>query len=776
MKINLNYAWNYIDNYKEDYLNNTFKGEEVNIPHTVKEVPYNYFSEKSYQLISTYEKVFEVNEELTDTVAILRFEAFMLKAKIYLNSTYLGEFVSGYIPVEIDVSKVIKSGKNRLLVVLDSNEDKLVPPFGFAVDYLTFGGIYREVSLNIHPKVYLKNIFVHADDKGVINISQDLIGESNSTSITYTLYKGEQLLDRFNTLSYELKDFELWDINNPVLYTLKTVVASGYGEETYYNKFGFRKIEWKNDGFYLNDKKLKLVGLNRHQSFPIIGYAASKSLQEYDADNLKYVAGVNVVRTSHYPQSEHFLNRCDEIGLLVINEIPGWQHIGKEELWRKRFLHNVETMVIEERNHPSLIAHGVRIDESKDDHELYTEANRIAHKLDPYTPTTGVRNFQNSELLEDIYSYNDFSNASLDSIGLLPKKKIKTAKNHPYLVSENMGHMGPCKATSDMLTKREHALRHLLVLNDLYKYKDIVGAIGWCYADYHTHVDFGSGDHICPHGVFDLYRNPKPAYASFASQQDKFPVMEVLSNLKPGDFGNAVFDDIYIVTNCDYVELYKNEEFVNKFYPDFKGKYKYLKHPPIYVDDLVGITFKEDKIPEKHWGKVGRMFSYAAIHGFQNITLGMKLYLARMMMTYKINYDQLLDYWNKYVGSWGGIAKTYTFKGYKDGKVVKEQTLGPSNSFDLEVKNYKDILINEDTYDTTIINLRYVDSFGSLMQYANKVVHIEISGPIELVGEANQALLGGQLSLIIKSKQTSGKAKVKITLENIVKEIEIEVK
>ena len=776
MKINLNYDWNYIDNYKEEYLTNSFKGKVINIPHTVKVLPYNYFSEKSYQFISTYEKVFEVNEELVDTVSILRFEAFMLKAKVYFNNKYLGEFVSGYIPVEIDVSKEIIKGQNRLVVVLDSTEDKDIPPFGFAVDYLTFGGIYREVSLNIHPKVYLKNIFVHGDDKGVINITHDLVGSSNSTSITYYLYKDNNLIDSFNTLSYELKDFKLWDIDNPHLYTLKTVIKSGYGEEEYFTRFGFRKVEWKKDGFYLNDKRIKLVGLNRHQAYPYIGYAASKSLQEYDADKLKFEAGVNVVRTSHYPNSEHFLNRCDEIGLLLINEIPGWQHIGKGEVWRKNFMRNIEAMVIEERNHPCLIAHGVRIDESKDDHELYLEANKLAHKLDPYSYTTGVRNVTNSELLEDIYSYNDFSNWSVDSIGLLAKKQVKSAKNHPYLVSENMGHMGPTKATSDMKNKRIHALRHLVVLNDSFKYNDIAGSIGWCFVDYNTHVDFGSGDHICPHGVFDLYRNPKPAYASFASQQDKFPVMEILSNLKPGDVNAAMFDDIYVLTNCDYVELYKNGEYVNKFYPDFKGKYKYLKHPPIYIDDLVGITFKEDKIPEKHWAKVGKMFSYAAIHGFDSLNLKMKLYLFRMMKQYHINYDQLLDYWNKYVGSWGGIAKIYTFKGYKDGKLVKEQTLGPSHKFELRVENYKDTLVNEDTYDMTMINLHYIDEYGALMQYANKVVHVEVSGPIELIGDKEQALLGGQLSLMIKSKKEAGLAKVKITLEDIVKEINLEVK
>ena len=109
-----------------------------------------------------------------------------------------------------------------------------------------------------------------------------------------------------------------------------------------------------------------------------MGYAASKSLQEDDANLLKYEVGVNVVRTSHYSQSENFLNRCDEIGLLVVNEIPGWQHIGQSEAWRKNCVDNCRRMVLKERGHTSVIAHGVRIDESVDDHDLYTETNRIA--------------------------------------------------------------------------------------------------------------------------------------------------------------------------------------------------------------------------------------------------------------------------------------------------------------------------------------------------------------------------------------------------------------
>jgi beta-galactosidase len=126
---------------------------------------------------------------------------------------------------------------------------------------------------------------------------------------------------------------ENWDIDNPNLYriTVKLYRNKKLSDE-YCDRFGFRDAIFKNDGFYLNGKKVKVTGLNRHQSYAYTGYAMSKRVQINDADILKNMLNVNAVRTSHYPQSKHFINRCDEIGLLVFTEIPGWQHIGDKLL------------------------------------------------------------------------------------------------------------------------------------------------------------------------------------------------------------------------------------------------------------------------------------------------------------------------------------------------------------------------------------------------------------------------------------------------------------
>ena len=143
MKKSINFNWDYIPTYKEEYLQNypTEESHLVNIPHNVNNLPYNYFNENIYQHLSTYRHIFTLDKIDDNKTIFIRFEAFMLKAKVYLNKAYLGEYVSSFSPVEINIEKQYQEGENELIVVLDSSEDANCPPFGYAVDYLTFGGI-----------------------------------------------------------------------------------------------------------------------------------------------------------------------------------------------------------------------------------------------------------------------------------------------------------------------------------------------------------------------------------------------------------------------------------------------------------------------------------------------------------------------------------------------------------------------------------------------------------------------------------------------------------
>ena len=183
-----------------------------------------------------------------------------------------------------------------------------------------------------------------------------------------------------------------WNLDSPTRYICRVSLLDDEGTvlDVMEDKFGFRTAEFRTNEFLLNGRKVFLRGLNRHQCYPYIGYAATESLQREDARILKEELGCVIVRTSHYPQSQYFIDECDRLGLLVFTEIPGWQHIGDDN-WKEQVVENTKEMVLQYRNHPSIILWGVRINESADDDEFYSRTNALAHKLDPTRQTGGVR-------------------------------------------------------------------------------------------------------------------------------------------------------------------------------------------------------------------------------------------------------------------------------------------------------------------------------------------------------------------------------------------------
>ncbi len=230
-------------------------------------------------------------------------------------------------------------------------------------------------------------------------------------------------------------------------------------------------------------------------------------VQRRDAWILKHELHCNIVRTSHYPQSPDFLDACDELGLLVLEEIPGWQHIGDLE-WQNIAVRNVGEMIRRDWNHPSIVLWGVRINESQDNHDFYTRTNELAHSLDDARQTGGIRYLRDSERLEDVFTINDFG---------FPLQ----LPNHPlYLNTEFNGHMFSTKRFDNVTIVAEHVRRHARVHNQLAGDDRYAGGIGWCAFDYNTHANFGSGDHICYHGVSDIFRIPKPAAYFYKSQCD----------------------------------------------------------------------------------------------------------------------------------------------------------------------------------------------------------------------------------------------------------------
>ena len=787
-RINLNYDWKYSDNFSESYLMRECDEEHfdtVNIPHTNKELPYNNFDEGLYQFVSAYRKHFTVDEKYKGKRLVLEFEAAANYAEVYVNGVYAFSHKGGYTAFRGDITDLVEYGEDNVVAVkLDSTERSEIPPFGNVIDYLTYGGIYREVYIYVRDEVYAEEFLVQPFDVMTGEAKLDIkmnFNKPSSTRVEFALKdaNGEEVTS-FHTHTVESKNvsivedvgkIELWDTGSPVLYTLE----ARYGEETLSVKRGFREAVFKSDGFYLNGRLTKIVGLNRHQSYPYVGYAMPKSAQIADADFLKYNLGVNLARTSHYPNSKHFLDRCDEIGLMVFTEIPGWQYVGKDEEWREITLQHVREMIIEDFNHPSIVLWGVRINESGDDNELYSATNALAHELDKRRQTGGVRCIPRSKLLEDVYTYNDFILG--DNRPLLPKFIV--CKSAPYLVTEHNGHMFPTKTFDNEKKRQEHALRHAKVINAMLGAKGTSGAIGWCMSDYNTHKDFGSGDKICYHGVSDMFRVEKLAAYVYKSQQDKYPVLEITSNMEIGDNNGGMVGNVYMLTNCDEVRMYKNGVHINTF--DIKElkkqskEFRNMKHPPILLYDVIGNqivnntnmkgrsaeNMKTALLGIKKYGVVGGIFH----HPFK---------ILGNMAKYKLSVDDITTMFGTFVTNWGGKQVTYKFEGYKNGEIVCEVEKGSVSKASLFAKADSVKLVEEDTYDVTRVVIKAVSEYGNVLPYSNDVVTLEAKG-VDIIGPKTFSLIGGQRAVWVKTNGKKGKASLTIKSDIGNETIEFEV-
>ncbi len=722
------------------------KFQRVVIPHTNIELPWHNFDDKDYEFVSTYRRRFEYPKGAEGKRVFVDFEGVMTASTVWINGAKLGDYRGGFTPFSFELTKHLrKDGENVLVVQVDSTERNDIPPFGYEIDYMTFGGMYREVGLRIVPPTYIDNVFAQPKDvlsnpsvdvncfiageplgKGALSIEAELrdgdnviakatrtleqaglgsgAADSGASLDPYTdaaVYATTQTLKdpAKHTLTLaKLGNIKLWDLANPNLYTLHVrLLRSGRVVDEETRRIGFREASFTDHGFSLNGKIVKLRGLDRHQTFPFVGQAMPARVQRKDADILRKNLHCNIVRTSHYPQSRHFLDRCDEIGLLVLEEIPGWQHIG-DESWKEVAIDNVGRMIRRDWNHPSIILWGVRINESQDDHDFYTRTNALAHVLDDSRQTGGIRYLYNSEFLEDVFTMNDFG---------FPLKP----PNHPrYLNTEFVGHTFPTKTTDDDERQREHTLRHARIHNQLASNPQYAGGIGWCAFDYNTHSNFGSGDRICYHGVTDIFREPKPAAGFYKSQcdPDEEIVLEPAFHWARGDesvgFTKAVF-----CSNCEHIKISSRADSresnpwtpLIEIEPD-REEYQHLKYPP-FVLDLAALAMRKE-----------------------------------------------------HAHRWGDLRA----EGYIGGKLVITKTLsgrGVDAKFALLADDNE---LVADGADTTRVVLRVTDEFGAIRTYANDPVTFTVEGQVKLIGDNPFALIGGTGAVWIRAGEFAGTARL----------------
>ena len=767
-RIYLNDDWEFSPVFLPDMTKSDFQGdfERVRLPHTFAETPFNSFSTEIYQKDAVYRRTFRTRSEWSGKRIFLTVEGAAHKSEVFLNGQRLATHECGYTAFGLELTDFLfgENVENLLAIHVDSRENLNQPPFGFVIDYMTYGGIYRDVYLEVKNPVFIENVFVKTSGKAYsadVKISGCGESESKKYKITHALKSAENAPFTTNPES----EIKLWSISEPYLYALETKLFDENGNllDEKITRFGFRNIRFDETGFYLNGEKIKIRGLNRHQSFPYVGYAMPKNMQIEDADILKYELGLNEVRTSHYPQSQYFLDRCDEIGLLVFTEIPGWQHIGNAE-WKEKAVQNVRDMIVQNRNHPSIFIWGVRINESQDDDEFYERTNALAHELDPTRPTGGVRFLKNSHLLEDVYTFNDFSFYG-ENEGCLPKSRV-TDTQKGYMITEYNGHMFPTKTFDSEPHRTEHALRHAKVLDAVASREEISGASGWCAFDYNTHKDFGSGDYICYHGVMDMFRNSKMAAFVYQSQADAEiagDVLSVTSSMDIGEHAGGARGDVYIITNAEIVKLFINGIFIKEFTAK-DSPFKNLPHPPILIDDYIGHRLvDEDGIAEKHLSAMKDMLFALQKYGVDKLPLrfilkGLSLWLRKVT-----NPDKLRSLYGKYIGNWGGESISYKFEAYRNGKLVKTVVRAPAQKTHVEAIAKRTVLTEENSYDVASVHLLASDEHGNVQPYCQEAVTLRTEGEIAFIGPAAVSLKGGMAGTYIKSTGKEGKGTLIIT-------------
>ncbi len=733
--INFNQEWLYKNEDVEDGCSKAFDDssfEPVTLPHANTILKHHKGDENhsflddiaDYRFVSSYRKHFTIGEEYNAKKIRIRFEAVATVAEVYINGEYVGEHKGAYTPFEFDITDYVSFGKDNVVAVrCDSTQHKDVPPEGYQVDYCVFGGIVRNVSLIITDKAYIEDVTITTPfvtkEKALVKTSVTL-SEKQEYAVTLfdrdgnVVVKGEEEIEVINP--------RLWGIDEPYLYTLKVETET----DEYETKIGIRSFEFKESGMMLNGEVIKIMGINRHEQWPWIGRAVPDKLQIRDADMIKET-GFNAVRCSHYPQAPAFLDRCDEIGLIVFEEAPGWQHVG-DDSWRGIYKENIREMITRDKNHPSIFSWGVRVNESNDCDELYEETNRLSRELDPTRPTHGTRrqdSYEGSNFLEDIYTAHY----------IYPENPI----HKPFLVTEHswdcwMNGYGFPWATD------EQALAQTKDFADKVNYyfgnPNCAGGFAWSMFDYDNEVNYTKSNNVFYSGLYDIFRLPKMAAHLYISQKDpaKSGANIYIANYWDDDSKpiivksvtvdvaqvNCVEDcltpsvgsadsslgegadvgfSITVMSNCDTVELYINGKKVEK---EPKRQYTNLPHPFFVFDN---IEFEKGEV---------------------------------------------------------------TAVGFINGEeAVRHTRHTPEKPVKLVLTPDYSALIC-DGCDMTQVTVEAVDKNGTLVPNADNMVTTTVSDNARFIGEENIKLEGGRCAFIVQSKYlTCGTVECKVVSEGL---------
>jgi beta-galactosidase len=596
--------------------------QAVSLPHTTRIEP--RIVNDQWQGIAFYAKSFTAPEAWRGQTVMLRIEAAMNVALVSVNGRTVASHLGGYLPFTIDLTPHLRlGGANEILVRLDNRDNKVTGPKPLKeLDFNTYGGLYRGVRLIVKPPVHLSDemladrvagggLFVtypQADAaRATVRIAADVrnAGQgSGSASVTQILYDGQREVGRSTASinaapgavvrslqSIVLTRPKLWSPRAPNLHRLVTIVRGPDGQEDRTEtRIGIRRIGIEGRHFVINGERMFLRGVNRHQEYPYVGYAVPPAADYRDAKRIKE-AGFDYVRLAHYPHSPAFMAAADELGLVLLDSILGWQYFNPDPAFRSQVLRTCRDMIRRDRNHPSVIAWECSLNESQMPKDLVRAFHDAVHEEYPGDQAWSA-GWQND-------GYDIYLQARQHRLQHYEKP------DRPYIVSEygdweyyaqNAGFNQDSWAD---LKEEERASRQPLgagearllqqATNLQEAHDDNLGTPAfadgyWAMFDYNR----GYADDLETSGLMSLERLPKFAYWFFRSQRDpqersnlyaSGPMVRIASYWTPQSSPK-----IRVFSNAEGVELTLNGSSLGRKKADRGPMALRLAHPPFEFD------------------------------------------------------------------------------------------------------------------------------------------------------------------------------------------------
>lgn len=601
--------------------------EEVSLPHTAHIEP--LVVNDQWQGTCWYRKTFMVAETDEDKKIIVELEAAMNHSKIWLNGVLMTVHQGGYLPVVVDVTKYVKKGEENVLAIRLNNTDNPItgPKPLKRLDFNMYGGLYRNVWLIVKDKIHISHpvladkvagggVFVTfpkvSEQESVLKVKTHVVNEykeDRNIELLHSVFYAGELVAKVKSKAHcvqsngdhefieeiSIVNAKLWSPKNPNLYQIETsVIGDNEVLDKEMTQVGIREFSFQNNELYINGEKTFLRGVNRHQEYPFIGYALSDNAQYRDAKKIKD-AGFDYIRLSHYPQSSAFMDACDELGIVVIDAILGWQYYLDNDLFREYCYRSSTELIRRDRNHPCVLAWEVSLNETAMPVFFMEELNRIVHAEYPgdNTYSCGWKNDVYDMYLQArqhrlvhydsiqakpyvVSEYGDWeyysSNAGLNQHKLSKQKRFETS-------SRQLRAYGEKRLLQQAKNIQESH-------NDNFNTTAFADGY-WVMYDYNR----GYHNDIESSGIMDVYRLPKFSYGFYKSQKetDEEIVLEIASY-----WTNKSSLDVSVFSNCDQVKLYLNDSLIGEQKPDVNTISNNLSHPPFTfkLDEFVAGTLK----------------------------------------------------------------------------------------------------------------------------------------------------------------------------------------